>query len=51
VGRALALGPERLEQVEVRSGIGPGDAVIINPPERLTDGGVVKIKAGGPAGS
>jgi RND family efflux transporter MFP subunit len=33
--RAVALGPERLDQVEVNSGLAPGEAVILNPPYGL----------------
>ena len=47
VGRSLTLGPERLELVEVRSGVAPGEAVIVNPPDTVSDGGVVKVKTGG----
>ena len=42
--RAVVLGRERLDQVEVRSGVAPGDALIINPPPTLTDRGVVRLK-------
>jgi HlyD family secretion protein len=42
--RALTLGPDRLDQIEVRSGLVPGEAVIVNPPEGLTDGAPVRIK-------
>src|SRR5712671_2258088 len=33
--RPVTLGPERLDQVEVRSGVVAGDAVILNPPPAL----------------
>ena len=33
----MTLGAERLDQVEVRSGVVPGEAVILNPPAGLTD--------------
>jgi len=42
--RSVALGPDRLDQVEVKSGVAPGEAVIINPPAGLTDGAVVRVK-------
>ena len=42
--RAVTLGAERIDQVEVRSGVVPGDAVIVNPPATLTDRGVVRVK-------
>jgi HlyD family secretion protein len=44
VRRAVTLGPERLDQVEVRSGVVQGDAVILNPTPALTDRGVVRVK-------
>jgi RND family efflux transporter MFP subunit len=42
--RPVTLGAERIDQVEVRSGVLPGDAVIINPPATLTDRGLVRVK-------
>jgi len=42
--RPVTLGVERLDQVEVRSGILAGDAVIVNPPATLTDRAVVRVK-------
>ena len=42
--RPVTLGAERLDQVEVRSGVVPGDAVIVNPPPALTDRGLVRVK-------
>jgi RND family efflux transporter MFP subunit len=44
VRRAVTLGPERLDQVEVRSGVVQGDAVVLNPTTALTDRGVVRVK-------
>jgi HlyD family secretion protein len=44
VRRAVTLGPERLDQVEVRSGVVQGDAVVVNPTTALTDRGVVRVK-------
>ena len=40
----MTLGAERLDQVEVRSGLAPGEAVILNPPAGLTDRGRVRVK-------
>jgi len=42
--RAVVRGADRLDQVEVRSGVSVGEAVILNPPPALTDHGLVKIK-------
>ena len=42
--RAIVLGPDRLDQIEVKSGLAPGEPVIVNPPAGLTDGAVVKVK-------
>jgi RND family efflux transporter MFP subunit len=42
--RAVALGAERIEQVEVRSGVSPGEAVVLDPPADLADGGRVRVK-------
>jgi RND family efflux transporter MFP subunit len=42
--RPVTLGPERLDQIEVRSGVVPGEAVILNPPAGLIDRGVVRVK-------
>ena len=42
--RAVTLGPDRLDQVEVTSGLEPGEPVIVNPPAGLTDGSVVRVK-------
>ena len=42
--RPVTLGPERLDRIEVRSGVVPGEAVILNPPAGLTDRGVVRVK-------
>lgn len=41
--RAVTLGADRIDQVEVRSGLAPGEAVVISPPA-LTDGMRVRIK-------
>jgi RND family efflux transporter MFP subunit len=42
--RAVTLGRERLDQVEVRSGVVPGEALILNPPAALTDRAPVRVK-------
>jgi RND family efflux transporter MFP subunit len=42
--RAVKLGRERLDQVEVAGGVVPGEALVLNPPSTLTDRGPVRIK-------
>lgn len=42
--RVVTVGPARLEQIEVRSGVAPGEAVVLNPPATLVDRGVVRVK-------
>jgi HlyD family secretion protein len=42
--RVVVLGPVRLDQIEIRSGVAPGETVILNPPAGLTDRGVVRVK-------
>jgi RND family efflux transporter MFP subunit len=42
--RPVALGADRIDQVEVKSGVVPGDAVILNPPSGLADHAVVRVK-------
>ncbi len=42
--RQVTRGAERLDQVEVRSGLSAGEAVIINPPAGLQNSGLVRIK-------
>jgi HlyD family secretion protein len=42
--RIVTLGRERLDQVEVRSGVAPGEALILNPPSTLADRGPVRLK-------
>jgi HlyD family secretion protein len=42
--RPVRLGRERLDQVEVRSGVVPGETLVLNPPPTLTDRGVVRLK-------
>ncbi len=45
--RALVLGPERIDLVEVQSGVAPGEAVIVSPPETVVEGGPVKVRTEG----
>jgi hypothetical protein len=40
----VTLGRERLDQVEVASGVLPGEAVILGPPPGLADRLLVRIK-------
>jgi HlyD family secretion protein len=42
--RPVTLGAERLDQIEVRSGVVPGEALIVNPPAGLTDRMLVRVK-------
>jgi len=42
--RAVKLGRERLDQVEVAGGVVPGEALILNPSATLADRGPVRIK-------
>jgi HlyD family secretion protein len=42
--RAVVLGRDRLDQVEVKSGVVPGEALVLNPPPTLTDRGPVRLK-------
>ncbi|HKB13954.1 MAG TPA: efflux RND transporter periplasmic adaptor subunit [Vicinamibacterales bacterium] len=42
--RPVTLGAERIDQVEVRSGVVPGEAVIVNPPPTLADRAPVRVK-------
>jgi HlyD family secretion protein len=42
--RAVTLGPDRLDQVEVKSGLAPGEPVIVNPPAGLADGSLVRVR-------
>jgi HlyD family secretion protein len=44
VRRPVVLGRERLDQVEVRGGVVPGEALVLNPPATLTDRAVVRLK-------
>jgi RND family efflux transporter MFP subunit len=42
--RVVTLGSDRLDQVEVKSGVVPGETVVLNPPPGLVDRGVVRVK-------
>jgi len=44
VMRPVVLGPERLDQVEVKTGLVPGEAVILNAPETVRSGAPVRVK-------
>ncbi len=44
VRRPVTLGADRLDQIEVRSGVMNGDAVILNPPAGLADRALVRVK-------
>jgi RND family efflux transporter MFP subunit len=42
--RLVTLGAERIDQIEVRSGVVPGEALIVNPPAGLADRMLVRVK-------
>ena len=42
--RPVTLGAERIDQVEVKSGVVPGETLILNPPAGLADRALVRIK-------
>jgi HlyD family secretion protein len=42
--RAVTVGAVRLDQIEVSSGLAPGEAVVLSAPNTITDHGRVKIK-------
>ena len=42
--RAVSLGADRLDQIEVKSGVAPGEILIVNAPAGLTDGALVRVK-------
>lgn len=42
--RDVTLGPERLDQVEIASGLAPGEAVVLNAPASITNGARVRVK-------
>jgi hypothetical protein len=41
----VVLGADRIDQVEVRTGLAPGEAVILNRPESVRDRARVRIRA------
>jgi HlyD family secretion protein len=42
--RVVTLGSDRLDQVEVKSGVVPGETLVLNPPPGLADRGPVRVK-------
>ena len=40
----VTLGSERIDQIEVKSGVVAGEVVVLNPPAGLTDRGIVRVK-------
>jgi len=42
--RPVTRGADRLDQVEIKSGLSAGEAVIINAPQGLTDRAMVRVK-------
>ena len=42
--RPVTLGAERIDQIEVKSGVVPGEALIVNPPAGLADRMLVRVK-------
>ena len=42
--RTVTLGSDRLDQVEVKNGLVPGDAVILNAPAGLVDQARVRVR-------
>jgi RND family efflux transporter MFP subunit len=44
VMRPVVLGPERLDQIEVKTGLVPGEAVILNAPDTVQSGGHVRVR-------
>jgi len=42
--RQVTLGPDRLDQVEIAKGLAPGEAVVLNAPETVSDGGRVRVR-------
>ena len=42
--RPVVLGADRLDQMEVKSGLVPGETVILNAPAGLTDRARVRVK-------
>jgi HlyD family secretion protein len=44
VRRPVTLGEERIDQIEAKSGVVPGEMLVLNPPVGLTDRGLVRVK-------
>jgi RND family efflux transporter MFP subunit len=42
--RTVTLGEERIDQVETKSGVVPGEMLVLNPPAGLTDRALVRVK-------
>ena len=42
--RPVTLGTDRLDQVEVKAGLAPGEAVVLNAPATVTDRGRVRVR-------
>jgi RND family efflux transporter MFP subunit len=42
--RPVTLGEERIDQIEAKSGVVPGEIVVLNPPAGLTDRALVRVK-------
>ena len=42
--RPVTLGADRIDQVEVKSGVLAGETVILNAPPTLTDHALVRVK-------
>jgi len=42
--RTVTLGQERIDQIEAKSGVIPGETLIVNPPAGLIDRGLVRVK-------
>jgi RND family efflux transporter MFP subunit len=42
--RAVTLGEERIDQIEAKSGVVPGETLILNPPAGLIDRALVRVK-------
>ena len=42
--RTVTLGADRLDQIEVKDGLVPGDAVILNAPAGLVEHGRVRVR-------
>jgi hypothetical protein len=42
--RQVTLGAERIDQIEVKSGVMPGETVIIDAPAGLTDRARVRVR-------